>query len=410
MIVRSAFKCLTCGQPHTVRIGMGHEEYQSHRFPCQGCEEDMVIGMHVDHQNYGWRTEAVENAEPTPEAKDVPIVNVDANFIIPEDQRHTDGAFPRLKQMHAMTVAAEKAGSLVSGSAIPTNLAEQRPFRRPDIAAEWKLLKKAWSLHRNGHGKLSQRRIEEASKELYGSDPLSDLNDWLWRFVFFLGQPGYEPKFNSVFAQIKPLIGTQGFSDFIDHYESELSEERGSRFFEMMRAYFAAFSEYGQIYFHVTKGIDVPDGNVASSTDFNATKMFYGNAFEAFASSVDILAYLNNLSAGRAFDEFQSLTREKYLMLDKASRFNPFSMNVPFTALCEEKDNELRNASHHGAFQFDPTSHTITYRSGKGGTGPKKTLGYAIYLARCTRLFLQAMTLLRAEILMCYAAGKRAPL
>lgn len=369
-----------------------------------------MIGMHVDYQKHGWREEAVENAELTPETMDAPIVNVDANFIISEELRHKDGVFPRLKQMHAMTLAAEKAGSLVPVSAIPRSSIEHRPFRRPDIAAEWKLIKKAWSLHRNGRDKLSQRRVEEASKKLYGSDPLSNLNDWLWRFVLFLGQPSYEPKFNSVFAEIEPLIGTRGFSDFIDHYESELSEERGSRYFEMMRAYFAAFSEYGQIYFHVTKGVDVPDGNVASSTDFNATKMFYGNAFEAFASSVDILAYLNNLSAGRAFGEFQSMTREKYLTLDKASRFNSFSTNAAFTALCEEKDNQLRNASHHGAFQFDPTSQMITYRSGRGGTGPEKTLGYAAYLARCTRLFLQIMTLLRAEILMCYAAGKRMPI
>lgn len=389
---------------------MGQEEYQSHRFPCQGCGEDMVIGMHVDYQKSGWRIEAVENAEQTLETKDAPIVNVDANFIIPEDQRHKDGAFPRLDQMGAMFVAAEKAGALVPASAIPANMAEHRPFRRPDIAAEWKLLKKAWSLHRNGHNKLSRRRIEEASKEFYGSDPLSDINDWLWRFVLFLGQPSYEPKFNSMFAEIKPLIDTQGFRDFINYYEGELSEERGSRYFELMRAYFAAFSEYGQVYFHVAKDIDVPDGNVASSTDFNATKMFYGNAFEAFATSVDVLAYLNNLSMGRAFGEFQSLTREKYLMLDKASRFNPFSMNAPFAALCEEKDNQLRNASHHGAFLFDQASQMITYRSGKGGTGPEKTLGYAAYLARCTRLFLQAMTLLRAEILMCHAAGKRTPL
>ena len=42
MIVRYSFKCLTCDQPHTVRIGVGNEDYQSHRFPCQGCGEDNI--------------------------------------------------------------------------------------------------------------------------------------------------------------------------------------------------------------------------------------------------------------------------------------------------------------------------------------------------------------------------------
>ena len=410
MIVRYSFKCLTCDQPHTVRIGVGNEDYQSHRFPCQGCGEDMMIGLHVDHQKHGWRPEAVENAELTLEIEGASIVNVDANFIVPEDQRYKDSVFPRLGQMHEMAVAAEKAGSLVPVSSIPAGMMGERPFRHPDFATEWRLLKRAWSLHRNGRDKLSKKRVAEASKDFYKSDPLKDLIDWLWRFVLFLGQPSYEPKFFSAFAEIDSLLSRPGFSDFIDYYEGELSMERGNRYFELMSAYFAAFSEYSQVYFHVSKGINVPDGNVASSIDFDATRMFYGNAFEAFASSVDILAYLNNLAMGRAFDEFQLLTREKYLALDKASRFKPFSMNKPFMALCEERDNQLRNGSHHGSFQFDAATQIITFRPGKGGTGREQTLGYASYLERCTKLFLQAMTLLRAEILMCHLAGKRPPL
>ena len=138
--------------------------------------------------------------------------------------------------------------------------------------------------------------------------------------------------------------------------------------------------------------------------------MFYGNTFEAFASSVDVLAYLNNLIMGRAFDEFHSMSQKDYLRLDKAGRFNSFLMNKAFSALCVERDNRLRNASHHGAFQFDSSVQMIKYRVGKGGTGEEQTLSYVSYLARCTCLFLQAMTLLRAEILMCHVAGIRPPL
>jgi hypothetical protein len=101
-------------------------------------------------------------------------------------------------------------------------------------------------------------------------------------------------------------------------------------------------------HFHVAKGLDVPCGNVASSVDFDATRMFYGNAFEAFASSVDILAYLNNMRAGRPFDQFERLTQKEYLKLDKGSCFDAFASVPAFAALCEERDNQLRNASHHG--------------------------------------------------------------
>jgi predicted RNA-binding Zn-ribbon protein involved in translation (DUF1610 family) len=50
MIVRSSFKCATCGQVHTVRIGMGQETRQTHRFPCVNCGEDMVVALNVDYQ------------------------------------------------------------------------------------------------------------------------------------------------------------------------------------------------------------------------------------------------------------------------------------------------------------------------------------------------------------------------
>lgn len=138
--------------------------------------------------------------------------------------------------------------------------------------------------------------------------------------------------------------------------------------------------------------------------------MFYGNTFETFASSVDILAYLNNLQSGRAFAQFSKLSQMEYLKLDKANRFNAFAMNAPFMALCQEADNQIRNASHHGSFQFDPQTQIITYRAGKGGTGPEHTISYVDYLVRSTRLFLQLVTLLRVEILMCQIAGARKPI
>jgi hypothetical protein len=49
-------------------------------------------------------------------------------------------------------------------------------------------------------------------------------------------------------------------------------------------------------------------------------------------------------------------------------------------------------------------------RFGKGGTGPEQRMDYASYLARSARLFLQAMTLLRLEIMMCHTTGARPPL
>jgi hypothetical protein len=161
---------------------------------------------------------------------------------------------------------------------------------------------------------------------------------------------------------------------------------------------------------NVVKGMELPDDSTVSSINFDTTRMFYGNAFEAFASSVDILAYLNNLKVGRSFNEFERLTQKEYLKLDKANRFDAFASVPEFAALCEERDNQIRNASHHGGIRLGSKTQTVRFRCGKGGTGAEQKMGYARYLARSAKLFLQAMTLLRLEILMCHTTGMPPPL
>jgi hypothetical protein len=114
---------------------------------------------------------------------------------------------------------------------------------------------------------------------------------------------------------------------------------------------------------------------------------------------VELLAMLNNMLAGRKYDKFETLTLRKYRELDRPNRFGPFQKNQTFMAICEEADNQIRNASHHGSFVFEKGPQVIRYRAGKGGTGPEQTMSYADYLVRCVRIFLQTMTLLRMELI-----------
>ena len=51
MIIRDALRRETCGKPHVVRIGMGQEESQRHRFPCRNCGEDIAVTLMVDYKN-----------------------------------------------------------------------------------------------------------------------------------------------------------------------------------------------------------------------------------------------------------------------------------------------------------------------------------------------------------------------
>jgi hypothetical protein len=78
-------------------------------------------------------------------------------------------------------------------------------------------------------------------------------------------------------------------------------------------------------------------------------------------------------------------------------------------AFCVERNNKIRNASHHRWFVLDRSTQIIRYRTGKGGTGQERTISYSGYLERCVRLFLQAMTLLRLELMISNQMGSSYP-
>ena len=77
---------------------------------------------------------------------------------------------------------------------------------------------------------------------------------------------------------------------------------------------------------------------------------------------------------------------------------------------CDQVHNQLRNASHHGSMSFDKDTQTISYRAGKGGTGQENQLPYLKYLSRCVVMFLQIVTLLRVEIMVCHSTDRRFPI
>jgi hypothetical protein len=220
MIYRYALKCEICEQPHTIRIGMGQDSSQTHKFPCRGCNEEIVLRMDVDFAKRGWRVVCVENCEPILEIAGAPIVNVDANFTIPPEQQGVDWAFPRLAHMHAMHEASKGARSLLFGVPVPPTNPNLRPYRPPDYAEEWKLLRRAWSLARNSQTELSAKLIAKASEELYPPEhPIDTVQDWVWRFATFLCNPGYEPLFAAAMKAIEPLKDSVLWWDFRQFYK-----------------------------------------------------------------------------------------------------------------------------------------------------------------------------------------------
>jgi hypothetical protein len=397
MIIREYLKCETCGHPHIMRVGMGQEEYHSHTFSCRGCGERIKIALNTDYKNISAWITFEENAVQVPPLRKGDIVNLDANFVIPESEQGKEFAFPRLVQIHNMFEAQKK---YVGNINIASSMLARRNNGRPDFKAEWTLLKKAWSLKRNGHEKLALRKMKEANGEYYGDDQLDGLQDWLWRLASQISGPEYDGIFVPAQKEILRIGGLPGFDNFAKFYVQNLLEDRQRRYFELMREFFEGYSEYSQVLFLVNSGAGIPEQSSVSSKGFEQTKMFYGNAFETLASNADILALLNNMAAGRGYDAFEHLKLKEYYKLDKSGRFAAFEGNAPFANICSEADNQIRNASHHGSFDFDERSGTIFYRAGKGGQGDVQQVSYTEYLERSAKIFLQVITLLRLELMM----------
>ena len=398
MIVRESLTCETCGQPHTVRVGVGLETEgrHTHRFACRRCSEEIAIAMVTSARPRGAWIEAEENARLEPEVVAAPIVNLDANFLVPDDQQGLDRVMPRLQQQIALIRAAEATRVQLG---LPDS--SGRPVRDQDFAGEWDVLKRAWSLHRRGEAMLVRAQLRKANANIYRAEPLQDLPDWIWRFASVLGTPTYDGLLKGAVAAIRPIHGSREMVRLRVHYRGVMVPGRGAKYRGVVQQYFAAYSEFVQLQFHVAAGLEIaPDHKVASSA-FAQTAMFYGNAYEALGDLVDLLALLNNVTAGRAFDTFGRLPSLKaYYGLDKSGRAGPFAGNPAFAGFAAEADNRLRNASHHAGMEFDAATQLIHCRAGQGGQAAPWTLSYTEYLVRCVRLFLQLMTLLRLDLVL----------
>ncbi|MFG6589408.1 hypothetical protein [Sulfitobacter sp. MOLA879] len=401
MIIRSALQCETCEAIFTVRIGMGQGIRQEHTVNCRECQEPMSFGMTVNYSELSTNVFTIDGCSivEVPAHGTGPVVNVDANFVVPEGMTDQDVTFHRLTQMREMMKAAEGFGPLPNQKFDP--YAPRRPTA--DHLSEWKNLKKAVSLASNGRTKLANKKVAEGTAEYYAADPLSGPTDWFFRFTHkFMGRK-HGVHFKSMMDEFRSIAATHDCSDLLNHYAESMVKDRFTLYREVYTDFFSKHAQFAQVSFQAGLGIAPSDDMVATSVQFDQVKSFYGDAYEVFAGSVDFLTMLNNVKHGRAFNEFETLTMDKYQKLDNSSKFNPFGTNAVFTALCSEKDNQLRNASHHKGIRIDADGKTLRYRAGKGGTGPEQEFTYASYLYRSVTLFLQISVLVAVELTICSA-------
>lgn len=211
--------------------------------------------------------------------------------------------------------------------------------------------------------------------------------------------PNGKPWLDSLLESLKEASNTNPteYAKLAFHINNDLKTERFQSYFEIISDYFKSYGEFSQTLVYVRHNIDLPPDAVATSSDFDKTKMFYGNAFELLGSHLDIPAALNNIIAGRSYDQMKSMDLKQYRTINKANKTGCFTANSNFRGLIKEYDSIVRNASHHRWFRFNDSRTMITYRS--GGKGAMHNMSYAEYLTRCNRLTIQIMLLCCLELL-----------
>lgn len=396
MIVRNYIACETCGHIHTIRVSLGGHEVQTHTFNCIGCNEQIIISLDLDFKNASWKFNFIENAKQA--NQEGSVINLDPDFPIEKEMQHLDGISTRIGQFHKIS---KKQRELL-GYDPSMSLEEAREIIKFCIneKEEWKGLKKCWSLTKNGHDKLAQKKVEEYDK-YYKKEPLDNFNDWLFKFCFKIGGKPYNEKFEKIANQLKLAIdNTVEFNKFENYFNKELFSLHQNKYYEIFKEYFIAYDTFNQVHLYTKIGLDIPKDFTLSLFEFDKIKMFYGNCYEVITSSFEILACLNNIISGRAFDTFDKMTLKDYKQIDKSGRHNPFALNADFSCICDCLDNQIRNASHHGSFNNDISSQTIKYRSGKGGTGSEQIINYLDYVILCEKIFCSVSVMVRIELLL----------
>lgn len=391
MISRIYVRCLTCSGLITARVQVGHESLQPVTFSCPHCESELRFKLLLDNPpNVGISWE--ENCEEGD--GEGQIVNIGAGFAIAKDKVNQDLYFPSFETLPMLRKQIAAVQEMLKDTKEDGPYVIDAPVHMgivPYVLESWKLVQKAWRLHKTGRADLRDEQIDK----FWGGTKQPDQSIELMMMSFFASF--HAPREDVV---IPPLLAVldEAFQKnpielrrLADDLSGRWISDRIDAYIELLQEYFKGYGEFSQTLIYAKMDEPLEADRYASSTDFDATRMFYGNAFELLGSHLDFVAALFNVVDGRAYDQLSQITLANYRTINKANRTACFAGNPVLSKLVAEYDSAIRNASHHRWFKLDTRRENIAYRS--GGTGALRTMSYADYLYRCNKLMLQIMAL-----------------
>jgi hypothetical protein len=366
--------CDTCGHAITARVLIGGNTRPVYTFPCPNCAEDVQLGLEIALNPPSLRYLYLKNCHRG--TQEGTVVNLSAEVAIPRDLINRD-RYPA-----ALFVDRELFGSVRAKAPVI-----------PQVVANWTALKRAWSLSIRGKTEIAKQYLADYRSPI-GGEVDRDLNSQIYDYIFFFLAPNRYRKVIAVFESLRIVQekNITGYKRFIGYYAKKHRERLSRRYLGHLSDFMDNFEAIYPLLMYERIGKEPDPKLVSSSFDFESLKMFYGNAFELLADAFIIPSGINNLLAGRQFDQFESMNLDKYLTIDKAGRANPFKDSGVVGFLAEEFDSGIRNASHHGNIQLSASKEYVLYSYGKP---PKEhQLTVSGYLLSCARAVLNVMAIL----------------
>lgn len=395
MMSRIRIRCLSCGTAIATRVQVGHEKQQRISSVCPECFSPFRFRLHLEAPpKVGVDFE--ENCELTDE--DGAILNIGSGFVIPRDRVNDERYFPSMdmpkpSQEELDAIAAARPPGAVGPMLVDLSVTLGG---LPDAIGRWRLLRNAYRF-----GRTAQVvRLQEALGEFFGEEipqKLLTIENALVSFFVRILEPLGEPEFERILNEFRQA--SEANRDEFMRFRVEFQRKKWDRldeYIDIFDHFFREYDEFNQTLLYVRRSLPLPPNPYAPSTNFENTKLYYGEAFEVLGSSIDILVSINNILAGRSFEQLEHISLRKYRESDKGRRSEALKTNAALSHLVAEYDNHLRNASHHRWLRLSHDRSEMVYQD--GGNGPRQTISYAEYLRRCCALTAQLMILASVEI------------
>lgn len=392
-VSRGYAKCTICDGEVILRVGVGVESSVVHTFDCPFCHMPLSISLNTGAPGVAW-IEAVESTKIIRRDDRIKVViNLHPSFAFREEDYRSEYAFPSM-QMVRLTRGKMR---LIPGRT--QDFSTQ--FEVPEAQQVWKIVKNVLILSLKADpGAVLQKQINsyEAARKKY-NDGFKCVTPF--KTVASFLDDAFYPAIGNLRNPLKAFVRTAEkfesaeLARFIAYYRSDIQASALERYLTIFDDYFRLFDQFRQVLTHVRVERDDVDDLVVGSKRFDEIKLYYGQAYETLTSSYTTLACLNNIAAGRPFDQFRSMTLSKFINdVEKAKRSNPFSQVQELNAFTKFDNSSLRNGSHHASIWRE--GDLIKFRS--GGTGAEKDIAYSRYLHVCNGITISIAALFLVEL------------